>query len=574
MKITALSFFLLLIVSQVYGQFAEEVDTVYYTDRISGNIDSVDVANSSYASTFDGGVNIISWDAFSSQRFTNNILNPLFSNPDAYRPIQFSALPHVGFAYCFGGQGSQYLHATYSQALTKHTLLNLEYNKESSTGFIRNSDFSRHDVRLQFRYDSKRITSLLRGAYIQNDISHSSGLQSIDTLSGFDMSFKPIRNSGAFSKTKYGNIKLANYINLSKDSINKFGLTTIHDYSIVNREYIDNDYSSHPILYPTAKNDSTRDQYNLPSVTNGVGIFYKKNSIYVDAYITHKYWDYQNLGRHSDTNEVSLNSNFRWSNNSLKIRNELYFNLFGNFSAYSNLFKIQYTKGKVRGESKVNFMGASPAVYQREYYGNYYDYSLTDIQLTNVFYIDANVKYRIVDSILSAGVLFEHSTIENPLLFKDTLWSYDSQMSISQVGFGLNLTLGPLNVRSRFKYTVQEQDLAPDFISFNRIYLKGRLFEARKLEAALGVDVNYSSSFTVLGYNDAIDRFTYYNLSNNMGDYLNLNAFLSLGIEEFKFYVKFENIGYFWSQPEAVIVNQYPLNSQRLSIGLTWDFFN
>jgi hypothetical protein len=61
---------------------------------------------------------------------------------------------------------------------------------------------------------------------------------------------------------------------------------------------------------------------------------------------------------------------------------------------------------------------------------------------------------------------------------------------------------------------------------------------------------------------------------NQTNSLLNLHAFATFGIEEFRFYVRYENIGYFWSDRRTNEQFGFPISSTRLRVGLTWDFFN
>jgi len=55
---------------------------------------------------------------------------------------------------------------------------------------------------------------------------------------------------------------------------------------------------------------------------------------------------------------------------------------------------------------------------------------------------------------------------------------------------------------------------------------------------------------------------------------VNLHFFASLGIDQFRFYARFENIGYFWNDRSILEAIGYPIAGTRVRVGITWDFFN
>ena len=54
----------------------------------------------------------------------------------------------------------------------------------------------------------------------------------------------------------------------------------------------------------------------------------------------------------------------------------------------------------------------------------------------------------------------------------------------------------------------------------------------------------------------------------------NLDAFAAFQIDEFRFYLRFENLGSLWNDLYREDVISYPLVQTRFRIGVSWDFFN
>lgn len=561
--------------SFTYGQFSEPVDTLFYTNRIGGRLDSIDLSNSNGTSTIDGGVRLLSLNGLSLTELKDKITQTYFLRPYQYSPIIFSALPHVGFAYNFGGQGTQNVTVNYSQAFTPKTLINIDYRKSNSSGYLRNSNYNLNSLQLKFNYQSLRYALILRSHFDLNKVQHSGGVSSSSLIGLFDLGFIPVNNISASSNSKSASVKLDHYLNFSNDSITQYGLTIENDYQILNREFIDDQVYLYPDLLQFAKDSTrTRDQLNLPSITNGAGFYYKNKTLYFDGKVLDKYWLYQNVGKYKDTNEIWLNSKARYSNKGLLVLNQFDLNLIGGFNEIRNQFSTIYKRDNLMIKASSDFHNQAPIPYKRNYISNYFDFNLSDIQLIKSSLTQFKVAYSLLDNQLQVGLSADYLAVNNPLVFEDSIWVYGTAINAFQPGGLLNFELGPLNIRSEFKYTLINNQLIPKVQTFNRIYLKGKLFKAKKLEALFGAEVNYSNSYSIMAYNGIVDQFIFNANYGQMGDFLNVNAFASLGIEEFRFFVRYDNIGYFWTNPNYFIVKGYPLMEPRLSIGITWDFFN
>ena len=102
----------------VFGQLNFDPDTVFYEHRMGGAIDTFDISNADLPTTFDGGRSILSQTGMSTASLFADITSRKMQRFATYTPLKFSALPHLGFAYSFGGQGSQYVRMDYSQAFS------------------------------------------------------------------------------------------------------------------------------------------------------------------------------------------------------------------------------------------------------------------------------------------------------------------------------------------------------------------------------------------------------------------------------------------------------------------------
>lgn len=557
-----------------YGQMVYDFDTIRYSERITGSLDSIDIKTAYYPSTFDGGLNDVSLRSLSVCNYTNQLLQPSFQPKIYWRPMHFSALPHLGFSYSIGQQGSQFLRANYTHAITERLVLDIEYERNSSQGAVRNSNFSNDNVKLQLQRKGVRYAFQLQGAFQAYNTNHSGGLVTDTLIEDFGLEFSPVNKSNAVSRNRAAEVRFKNYFDLLKDSTTMLGLTTNHVYKIRNRIYSETDtiFGIYPSVY--IDSFSTRDQYNLAEITNGVGAYFSSRKFYIDAIVNHTYWDYQNLGVHNDTNELDFNSNAFLHLKNLKIENELLFNFLGRFNDLKEKATIIYTLNKLKVNAFLRFENAAPSVFQRRYFSNNASYVTSNIKNQGLVQLGGEVSHSFLSEKIGLAVFGSTAMISNPYLFSDTNWTNSTgKYNFFSVGLRSALHFGVFNFNPTFVYSPGSNFL-PEIQAYGRIFVKGKLFKAKKLEALVGVDVSYVSSFDNRTYIPTMDTYDWSPSLNNFSGMMNLHAFLSLGISEFRFFVRYENIGYFWSDKTTNVVNNYPISPPRLRIGLTWDFFN
>jgi len=560
----------------LFGQLVQEFDTLNFNERMNGSLDSIDIVGANLPTTFDGGRTVLSPKGLSVNQLFNHYTTPNFMAKQYWDKMSFSALPHLGFSYTFGSQTSQFLNARYEQSFSDSLILNIDYRRTSSLGTIRNAGFNTDNVAAQLQRLGKVYSFTLKGRFVSEKINHSGGITTDTLIQDFGLEFTPVLKSNAFSKNKQGIVDWHNYFDFNKDSIQAFGLVLKHDYTIKNRVYTEEDTISG--LYPNVYIDSfsTRDQYNLASIRNGIGIFFMNKNVYADVLVDYNYWDYQNLGYHHYRYEFSLHSDVRYSMNKLIVKNKFYFNLAGAFNELSNKTSVQYSLNKFNFSGDLSFEKLAPTAFQRFYKSNNNLYSMTESNIKLQQWTKANVsaKYSPSSSI-NLRAFASYFSMSSVYLFNGTEWKMNNtQGAVASVGVESAMRFGVFNIQPRFIYSSDEQQFLPKIQASSRLFFKGKLFKAKKLEAALGVDVSYISSFTTRSYNSLLDSYDFYATGSQFTDMVNMHAFVNLGISEFRFFLRFENIGYFWSPKEQLVVNNYPIAGSRIRIGLTWDFFN
>ncbi len=572
-----ITFLLLIIQVFSFGQLMQEVDTLNFYERMNGDLDSIDISGADIATTFDGGISILSPTGLSSQRLFEQYITPIFMSKQSWDKMSFSALPHLGFSYSFGSQSSQFLNARYEQSFSDSLILNIDYKRSSGFGVLRNGGFNRDNVSAQFYRLGKVYSFTLKGRYVSNKINHPGGITTDSLIEDFGLEFTPVYKNNAASQNKQGLVEWDNYFDFNPDSSRSFGMITKHQYEIKNRIYTEEDslYNLYPSIFIDSL--STRDQYNLAAIRNGAGVYWMSEGFYIDAVVDYNYWEYHNLENHKFRNELSIHSDASFNLNKFYLENDFYFNLLGAFNEFYNRLNAKVSLNKLIIGGEFTYEKLAPTPFQRFYRANNTQYEMNegDIKLQQwtkggidaVYTLNSKMKFSVFTSVFSLSSVY---------LFDGVQWNLDNNNQIiSSVGILSEMKLGALNIHPRFVYSSDQENFLPKIQASSRIFLQGKLFKAKKLEIAGGVDVIYTSSFTNRTYNSLIDTYDFYSVSgDNFTDMINMNAFINLGISEFRFFLRFENIGYFWTPQNLTVVNGYPIAGTRLRIGLTWDFFN
>lgn len=550
-------------------------DTLNIDSRIHNHLDSVDVSTSLHPMTMDGGYNNTSVSNVNLNSFFQGYLGFHFLPENHWQKMKFSALPHLGFSYTFGGGGAQYIRSEYQQAFSHKHLLNIYYDRNGTNGLMRRSTFSHHNVSLLYNFIDKRFTTHLKANYNQFKVDHPGGLATDSLINDFGLEFSPVQKLDANSVNKSSDIEWDNFINFLNDSLTGFGIKTGHCFSIKNRVYTENDVNLDSI-YAQINIDSvnTRDQFNLASISNGAGLYFKRKEFYIDGQVDYLYWSYQNLARRQDSVEINLASRLFLEFKKLEIINEFKMNIVGGFNTLDNLTQLNVKLKKIKWNSSVLVRNEAPQVFQRQYFANNSNYSWNDFKLRQRVSVRSQINISLAQDRVNGSVFGSHHIINNNFFFDGTKWSNDSLVrNFTELGVAGSLKFGVFNFHPRFTYFIDPTGFMPETSVGARIFLKGKLFKAKKLEAMIGVDARYLSDFKNNGYISRLDTYSYSSNSSFSSEF-NLDAYVALGFGQFNFYVKMENIGYFWNDKTNTVFNNYTVGTNQLQIGITWDFFN
>lgn len=559
--------------------FFEEMDSIRMGYRSGGaQLDSIDAS-------FIGQITLRPGSGF-GQLYERNLAKNAFLNPGGLAYItsqrkvtpKFSGLPYLGFQYAFGSSLTQDLNLEFHQFFNPNTHLHFRYNRRTSNGFLRNGDYKLNDLDLRFYHSKKRFSTNFEGYYSAYEMAQNGGMSTDSLLDDFAIEFTPIQKENSRSKVRKLDLKLDNYLRMVGDSVIGSGFKTKHQYTIVGREFVEQliDFTYIDTFFVDT-NGTTRDQYQTATFSNGAGVYFNSPSFKVDATLNHQYWRNQNLGTNRDTNEFYLHSNL-WASlgSRLHLKNEFYFNVIGATGEIKNYATLNYkVLNNLTVKGNLNFENLNPTPYQRFHTANYYQWKIDDLEMQQKLQAAGSIKYGDT-AFIEASVLW--TSINNGRYFINNEWRQDTldlvTMGAFQLKGGFKLGQWSFYPTATLRFNSANFSYQPIFSTMNRITFQTKLFKAQKLGVAVGADVGYESGYNFLEYNGVLGLMQIPTASMKTEAQLRLNAFMALSIDEFRFFVKAENLSSLINDPKTRIDTDYPIMPFLIRLGITWDFFN
>ena len=170
------------------------------------------------------------------------------------------------------------------------------------------------------------------------------------------------------------------------------------------------------------------------------------------------------------------------------------------------------------------------------------------------------------------------SKLKDNYFFIAGKWRNDTltDFSFVDVNFNTEFNLGQFSAYPRVKLNVSK-GIAQYFPTSEfglRLLLKNKLFKAKKLEGVIGLDINHTNSYELMVFDSYLGVFSIESSGQKFNSIVNGSFFTGFSIDEFRMYLKVENIGYFFNYGSNQIVRGYPIQPNFIRLGLTWDFFN
>lgn len=549
-------------------------DTLTFHHTTGGVIDTFDLTYTFPLISLPGGT-IGKYNAAPTvDLFTNSPSLFLHQLPEIKSDWTISALPHIGFFYSFGTKGTQFLHADYQQSFLNKSLLNLEINRSSSQGMGRKSDFANQDFSLAYRFGQKKIHGDIKAIYIQNTTTLSGGISNDSTWIDQGLAFAPIRKENTTSLSRFINAEGALKFNFLSDSTSlSAGIITKHKYSLWNRVY--NEVQDSLInIYPFVNidNDTTRDQFQDAKLKNSIGLYAENKRFCFSILGSHRYWRFQNLGADVNQNETSADINLGVRMKKLLVNSESYFNLTGAQNEFYSKNSIKWGTSSKYISGGVSIESMLPSLVQRFYYGNnlFYNSPLikqnrNDINVTGAYSIWK------IDAALTLGTL----SWRNNLIWQNYSWmnGNGSNQTVNYIKAKLHFDLNWFHAYPEYLFQTGS-DFLPKSVLSGRLLVKKKVFAAKKLELSFAVDPQLTSKYTFMSYNTLLDNWYFDSNNRAGGQSFSLHSTITLHIEEFKFFIRTENLQAFWTPRNIEIAQDFYRPTFLLRLGISWDFFN
>jgi len=561
-------------------QIAAQTDTLKSSFSTLGKLDTMEINSIYLASSFP----IKSF----SNRFGFPSIDLLDMNSSIYYPLKkeqslitFSALPHVGFSYLFGTQGTQLLSLKYQQSFKKGFLLNAQIGTDKTDGFFRNTGFSRSSYAFQLARKSKQHSFLLEARSAKELRKWNGGVVSDSQAVNFSPELLPVNKNDASSLLSNSKVCLTNSFSLFSDSLHVFGLEIKQFYENLKRSYFENSTIINSYDYIYFDSTQTSDSYTLKTFENQLGIFYKTPSLEFSTNAVLRNWNYANFDNKSDTTEFDINEQFQFKNKSFQLSNSSSLNLYGaknTFRSFSE-FRALFSSYKIAVNHA--FIRSLPLVFQRYYSSNNVFYKLENFELQT----HQKLKFAISKALGKKFFSLDYSLIsfKQNYFFNTSIskWQRDLAISssiIQQAKISSELHFSIFHIYPSYTFTRMDKSInfLPQHTFETRFLIKGGIFKAKKLKGMLGFDFIALSSYKSLMFNPqmGIYDFTVLSQTNLNSGMLNAAVFSGFEVDKFRFFLRWDNLAYLWANRMQTFIIGSPSPSTQIKIGLTWDFWN
>ncbi|MFN5912028.1 MAG: putative porin [Bacteroidota bacterium] len=578
----ALFFVLLSLPGVVSAQWSPSIiylDTIGYTYRTGGDLDTVDRISGRYSSTLPGGGLEIPFGFPSMELFSAYRGMYRFQKID-YVPFaaRYSGLPHLGFSYVFGTQATQIARLGYEQVFGKKVLLNFDMTNDRSNGFLRFGSHALNDLGLRMHkkgevwsfnlcFDDRKHESLLNGGVLSNTDPNE-----------FPLIFLGVNKRNASSLSRITTVRYENYFDFVRDTVSSFGIMSAHSVNVNSRKYNETDTLSG--IYPMVNfsDTETNDRFQYSETDHGFGFFLGSAHRYFSIRLHGKYWKYYHAGTDTDTLETALRSDISLKWKVLSINGKGYFNISGAGNEWSSDFILNGRLSRFHYRFAFKSERLWPFQFQRNYLANNFAYSLDEYQQQGRTSMSAEMFTDVKGWKFNGKITVLQ--LKDNYFFDPQIGSWSNQIHpelfMSSFGLSVHWVGKRLSMQSQYTFTLERGglDVVPDHVLFLRGQIRGRLFKSKRLEVYTGAELLANSTANRLLFIPAIDTYVMNNSGSLLGGMINAHVFAGLQIDEFRFFVRFENLGTIWNDNGLFAVVGYPIPAGQLRIGLTWDFFN
>jgi hypothetical protein len=355
-----------------------QLDSLKISYKTGGSLDSVDRISLVYPNSFSTN-NFQNFQFLDARFYLNQEKGILFSTPTISNQLYFTALPHIGFSYVFGTQGTQLLNFNYQQAFKYNFIVNAAIQRNQTAGFYRNSALQNNVYDLKIGRIGKIHTFLFSGLYANESSAWNGGIETDSLVNDFAPSLIPVKKENALSITQNRLLNLKNHLRIAGDSVNFLRLQLVNQYSSQRRTYAEDDSLIN--LYPTIYIDtnSTNDTLRVNRFNNSLSVLVKSKALSFEAGANLDFWKYEAIAMKRDTTELGIFEQiaFQWKDYKVKHRGRLNLVGAGRGFAVSTTVAVPVFRGVLELNHQLNY--TYPELFQRHFFGNNASYQLADL---------------------------------------------------------------------------------------------------------------------------------------------------------------------------------------------------
>ena len=564
--------------SSFYGQnevLFLKIDTVKSNFRTSGNkVDSIDVLLSEKHITLPGsfynhpfgkfGIDYLhSLDNLSQQSRNNSTSSFLYTS-----------LPHVGIAYSFGSVGLQYLTLNYQQVFRKNICFNVLYNRNVAAGSFRYSATSNDQFYLNVIENTGVFKQVYQLHYGNTTRELNGGVLSDSIINQYGLSYASVRKQNASDTVKNINIISEQLLRVFGDDTIGGGILLRNKFTLNRRVFHEIDTSLNTIYVNVDKADTTRDLSQFSRLENAIGLFARTNKSKVQLYLNRSYWMYRTDALQYKT-EYDAQLTFNYKLKTVDIRYNHYQNIIGANQQGTQSLKFTKINFNLINELCIHNSYLLPTPMQRLYFSNTIDWQINNLGLQKNLLLEYSLSIK---STIPISLRFGYSIRKDNYYLINDKWRNDTLKSINQ--FYLDIAT---NIKLRNIYFTPRiicnslsgvSSIVPKYDIRARVYWKKTFEKKNNVTFMAGIDAVYKSAYNLLNFDSRISLYSLSNSTQFNFSGTTLDAFLALTIDEIRFYFKYENINYSFTNKTNSIALNYPVTPRILRIGLTWDFFN
>jgi len=557
-----------------------QLDTLKINYKTGGTLDSVDRISLVYPNSFSTN-NFQNFQFLDARLYLNPEKGILFSSPTFSNQLYFTALPHIGFSYVFGSQGTQLLNFNYQQAFKYNFIVNAAIKRNQTIGFYRNSALQNNVYDLKFGRIGKIHTFLFSGLYANESSAWNGGIETDSLVNDFAPSLIPVRKENALSTTKNRLLNLKNHLRLAGDSVNFLRLQLVNQYSSQQRTYTEDDSLTNLYSVIYIDSNTTNDTLVINRFNNSLSVLLKSKTLSFEAGANFDFWKYEAFALKRDTTELGIFEQiaFQWKDYKLKHKGRLNLVGAGRGFAVSTTVAVPVLRGVLELSHHLNY--TYPELYQRHFFGNNASYQLADLELQKRQQFKINLK----DIKDNKGLEVYYSLInyKDNYFFDNFQLNWRNDLAISsgffhQVGIQKPFHFKQIHFVPSYVFnsTKEEFRIIPMHQLNARLMFQGGIFKAKKLKFACGFDFSLHSKFRSSTFLPYLSVFDFSSSATNpyQKTLFNVSFFSSFEVETFHFFVRADNFAYFWSNKETSIVQGYTMPNTQIKIGITWDFWN